>query len=135
MHCWQPPRSLGLGVAISILSAQRNTTQRVHQPASVATCKTGNRRTQQVTEAAVMKDKNYIAEGTCRRQHRGQQGGRSSRNTQHLLDHSPLLFAARSAASATKQHQDANQISRQSGRRVPYWDSDYDPLKHLARSQ
>jgi hypothetical protein len=28
------------------------------------------------------------------RQHRSQQRGRSSRNTQHLIDHSPLLFAA-----------------------------------------
>jgi hypothetical protein len=44
--------ALVLGVLINILSVQRNRILRVSQPASVATCKTGNRRTQQVTEAA-----------------------------------------------------------------------------------
>jgi hypothetical protein len=57
---------------------------------AIATCKTLNRRTQQVIEAAVMQKRNCSVEGNCGRQ----QGGFSSRNTQHLIDHSPLLFAA-----------------------------------------
>jgi hypothetical protein len=42
-------------VAIAMVSAQRNRSQKVPQPAAIATCKTGNRRTQQVTEAAICK--------------------------------------------------------------------------------
>jgi uncharacterized membrane protein len=48
----------GVGVDIAILSAQRKRTQRVSQPAAIATCNTGNRHTQQVTEAAVMQNSN-----------------------------------------------------------------------------
>jgi hypothetical protein len=40
-----------------------------------------------------MQNRNYSVEETCGRQHWGQQGGRSSRNTQHLFDNSLLLFA------------------------------------------
>jgi hypothetical protein len=76
------------------VSAQRNRTQTVSQPAAIATSKTVNRRTQQVTEAAVVQNKSYRAEGTCGRQHRDQQGEDSSQNTQHPIDYSALLFAA-----------------------------------------
>jgi hypothetical protein len=83
----------GAGVDSAIMSAQRNGTQRVTHPAAIAIYKTGNRRTQQVTETTVMQNRNYSAEGTCGRQHWGQQGEHSSRNTQHPIDHSLLLFA------------------------------------------
>jgi hypothetical protein len=54
---------------------------------------------------------------------RGQQGGRSSRNTQHMIDHSPQLRSAASAASITtgtatifrkNTNEDSNQISGRS---------------------
>jgi hypothetical protein len=76
----------------------------VYQPAAIATCKTGNRRTQKVTEAAVVQNRNYSAEGTCGRQHRGQQGGRSSENTQYLIDHLPLFFIAPITSTSSKHH-------------------------------
>jgi hypothetical protein len=41
-----------------------------------------------------MQNMDYSADGTLGRQHRGQQGGRSSRNIQHPIDHLVLLLAA-----------------------------------------
>jgi hypothetical protein len=71
----------------------------VSQPAAIAACKTENRCTQHVTEAAIMQDRNDNAEGTCGRQNRGSQGTHSSQNTQHLIDLSLLL------CSSEQQHQ------------------------------
>jgi hypothetical protein len=61
-----------VGVAIIIMSAQRNRTQRMSQSAAIATCKMRNLYIQQVTEAVVMQNRNYSAEQICRWQHRGQ---------------------------------------------------------------
>jgi hypothetical protein len=47
---------------------------------------------------------NYGAEGTCGRKHRGQQGGRSSQNTQHPTDHSLLLFAGPISSIGSNHH-------------------------------
>jgi hypothetical protein len=93
-----------VGVDITIVSAKRSRTQSVSQPAAIATYQMGNSCTQQVTEAAVMQNMNYSAEGTCRQQHRGQQGEHSSRNTQYLIDHSPLLFAALISSVDSNNH-------------------------------
>jgi hypothetical protein len=60
------------------------------------------------TEAAIIRNRNYSAEGTCGRQHKGQQGGRSSRNPQHLIGHSPLLVAALISSIGSNYH---NKIS------------------------
>jgi hypothetical protein len=70
-----------------------------------------------------MQNRNYSAEGTTRYEQRG----RSSRSTQHLIDHLTLLLqlgSATSAATITKKHrnshqeknthQDTNQTSGQS---------------------
>jgi hypothetical protein len=42
-----------MGVVITTVSAQRNRTMSVFQPAAIATYKMGNRSTKQVTEAAI----------------------------------------------------------------------------------
>jgi hypothetical protein len=106
-------------VDIAIVSAQRNRTQTASQPAAIATC---NRSTQQITGAAIMQNRNYSEERTCGRQHRGRQGGRSSRNTHYLIDHLPLLFAAPNSSihhnknrksSGKNTRQNTNQISGQ----------------------
>jgi hypothetical protein len=76
----------------------------VPQSSSIATCKTENRRTLQVTEAAATQNRNYRAEGTWGRQHREQQRRSSSRNTQHLIDHSALLFAAPIRSIGSNHH-------------------------------
>jgi hypothetical protein len=64
-----------------------------------------------------------MQKGTCRRQHRGQQGGRSSGNAQHLIHHSQLRSAASAATIIAKTatvfrgkntHQDTSQVSGQS---------------------
>jgi hypothetical protein len=99
----------------------------VSQPAEIATYMTGNRRIQQVTETAVMQNRNYSAEGTWGPQHWGQQGEHSSRNTQHPINHSLLLFADSISSISSNhhnknsnslqgknRHQDTNQISGQS---------------------
>jgi hypothetical protein len=78
---------------------------RVSQPAAIVTCKTGNRRTQQVTEIAIMQNRNYRAEGTYRRQNRGWHGGRSSRNKKHLIDHSQLRSSESAKTITTKKQQ------------------------------
>jgi hypothetical protein len=52
-------------VIIAIVSAQRNRIQRVSQAAAIETNKTGNHRTQHITEAAVMQNRNYNTEGIC----------------------------------------------------------------------
>jgi hypothetical protein len=54
-----------VGVLIAIVSAHGNRTQIECQAAAVTTNKTGNHHTQQITEAAVMQNRNYNAEGTC----------------------------------------------------------------------
>jgi hypothetical protein len=74
----------------------------VSKLAAIATFKMGNRRIQQVTEAAVMQNRNCSEEGTCGRQNRGQQRGDSSRNTQPLIDHS-LLRSTASVATITRE--------------------------------
>jgi hypothetical protein len=51
-----------------------------------------------------MQNKSFSAEGTCGRQHTGPQRGRSSRNTQHLIDHSLLLFAAPISSIGSNRH-------------------------------
>jgi hypothetical protein len=84
----------------------------VAQPAAIATCKKVNRHTQQVTEAAVMQNRDYSAEGTRGRQNRGWQGGHSSRNTQHPIDRSLLLSAAPNS-SASSNHLSINSNSLQ----------------------
>jgi hypothetical protein len=43
------------------------------------------------------------AEGSCGRQYRGRQGG-CSRNTQHLIDHSPLLLTAPISSIGSNHH-------------------------------
>lgn len=60
-------QAVGVGVDISVVSAQRRECS--FQLVAVVTCKMGNRRTQQVTDAAVMQNGNYSAEGTCGQQH------------------------------------------------------------------
>jgi hypothetical protein len=57
MHFGQPPLYLCCGVFFAIVNIQGNMNQRVSQSAAIATCKTRNRRTQQVTEAAVMQNR------------------------------------------------------------------------------
>jgi hypothetical protein len=81
-------------VDIVIVNAQRNSIHRVSQSAAIATSKTGNRRIQQVTDAALMQNGNYSTEGICEQQNRDQHEGRFSPYTQHLTDHSSLIFAA-----------------------------------------
>jgi hypothetical protein len=76
----------------------------VRQAAAFATCKTGNRRTQQVTGTAVVKNRNYSAEGTCGREHRDEQAEDSSRNIQHPMDHSALLVAAPISSVGSNHH-------------------------------
>jgi hypothetical protein len=49
-----------------------------------------------------MKNRNDRAEGTYGRQHRGQQGEYSSRNTKHPTDYSLLRSAASAATIAIK---------------------------------
>jgi hypothetical protein len=63
-----------------------------------------NRRTQQVTEVTAMQNRNYSAYGTYERKHWGQQGGGSSRNTQHQIDHSLLRFAAPINSISSNHH-------------------------------
>jgi hypothetical protein len=65
----------GAGVDIANVSALRNRTERVSQPAAIATCNMGNNRIEQVTEATITQNRNYRAEGTCGRRHWNQQGG------------------------------------------------------------
>lgn len=121
VHCRQRPRCLWCGGG-HCHRTQRNRMQRVSRPAATATCKTGNRCTQQITMAAIMQNRNYSEERTCGRQHRGRQGGRSSRNTHYLIDHLPLLFAAPNSSihhnknrksSGKNTRQNTNQISGQ----------------------
>jgi hypothetical protein len=57
VHCRHSPRYCSVGVDIAIMSAQRNKIESVSQPAAIATSKTGNSRTQQVTEAAIVAQK------------------------------------------------------------------------------
>jgi hypothetical protein len=71
-----------------------------------------------------MQNRNYRAEGNKRQQRRGQQGGLFSLNIQHMIDHSPLLFAApigsihhnrnNSSLQEKNTHQDISEISGQS---------------------
>jgi hypothetical protein len=58
----------------------------------------------------MMQNRNYSAEGTCGRQHWNQQEGRSSRNTEHPIDHSVLVFAA-SISSIGNNHRNKNYAS------------------------
>jgi hypothetical protein len=104
MHCRQPPRCLGVGGGHHQCECPEKHNLRLFQPAAITTCKTRNRATQQVTQAAIMQNRNYNAEENCRRQQRGQQGGISSRNTQHPIDHSPLLFAAPICSISSNHH-------------------------------
>jgi hypothetical protein len=97
---------------IANVSAQRDRTQSVSQPAAIAICKTGNRRTQQVSEAVIMQNRNYSTEGTCGRQHRGQQGGHSSRNTQPLIDNSLLLFTDPISNIGSNRHNKSSNSDR-----------------------
>jgi hypothetical protein len=73
-----------------------------------------------------MQNSKYSTEGTCGRQYWGQQGGCSSPNTQHLINHLPLLFAAQissihsnhhnknsNSLQEKNMHQETNQIAGQ----------------------
>jgi hypothetical protein len=65
VHCSSLLTTYGVGVDIAIISIQRNRTQRVSQPAAIATCKIGNRCTKQVTEVGLMQNRNYNAQVAC----------------------------------------------------------------------
>jgi hypothetical protein len=75
----------------------------------------GNRCTQQVTDTAVMQNRNYSTEGTCGRQLWCQQGVYSSQNTQHLIKHLLLLFAAVIISIGSDHH---NKNSNTSGKNM-----------------
>jgi hypothetical protein len=124
VHCGLLP-ACGMGVVIPTASTHKNRTQGVFQPAAIAICKTGNHRAQQVTESAVMQNRNYSAEGTCGQQHQGQQVHSSWNHSTRSIIHcsfSELQSAATTAtiaptppkkSSAKNMHQDTNQISGQ----------------------
>jgi hypothetical protein len=109
----------GVGLVITIMSALRNKTQ-VSQPAATVTFKTANFHTQQVIEAAIMQNRDCNAEGTYGQQHRGQQGGHSSSNTQHLTAHSLMLFTALIGSIGSNRHnKNSNSLQKKICIRTP----------------
>jgi hypothetical protein len=68
-----------------------------------------------------MQKRNYGAEESCGRQRRDEQGGDSSRSTQHPIDHSALLFAAPISSVGSNHH---NKKQKQSPRYDTHQDTD-----------